>query len=407
VKVCIVAHAHPRLSRGGGETAAWREHRALRKAGHDSMLFAAAEDPPEDWPALPDHEALFAVSGMEHDRLAWADAAAREALVDRLLATGAEVFHLHHLWRVGLDLAALLRKRAPRARLVLTLHEMLAICAHHGQMVTTRGAALCHAASPWACATCFPGRAPTHFALRRAAFLRALSLFDAVVAPSRFLLKRIEEWGFAPREAHVIENTLGDDLLAAPRPPLPPGLAARFAFFGRATPFKGLDVLVRALHIARDEIPHAHLDVHGCDEAEVLRVFPGLADILRELGGMVAFHGPYGGEEVLARMRRSGWVAMPSVWWENSPMVIQEAKRAGVPLIVSGIGGMAEKVREGQDGLHVRPGEPRAWAAALIAAADPATHAAMAASLEDAMDAEAYLAALSAALRLSSASSAS
>ena len=81
-------------------------------------------------------------------------------------------------------------------------------------------------------------------------------------------------------------------------------------------------------------------------------------------------------------------------------MVIQEAKRAGVPLIVSGIGGMAEKVREGLDGLHVPPGSPRDWAQALIAAAEPETHAAMAASLEDAMGGEDYLAALSAALRL-------
>jgi glycosyltransferase involved in cell wall biosynthesis len=407
VKVCVVAHAHPALSRGGGETAAWREHRALLAAGHDSALFAAAEEPPADWPALPEHEALFAIGAMEDDRLAWAETAAREAVLERLLATGADVFHLHHLWRVGLDLVALLREHAPRARLVVTLHEMLAICAHHGQMVTTRHGLLCEAASPEACAACFPGRAPVHFALRRAAFLRALSLFDAVVAPSRFLLDRIEAWGFAAREAHVIENTLGDGLLAAPRPPLPPGLAARFAFFGRPTPFKGLDVLVRALHIARNVIPHAHLDVHGCDAEETLRMFPTLTDILRELGGMVAFHGRYGGEEVLARMRRSGWVAMPSVWWENSPMVIQEAKRAGVPLIVSGIGGMAEKVREGRDGLHVRPGAPREWAQALIAAADPATHAAMAASLEDAMGAEDYRAALRAALRLSSASSAS
>jgi glycosyltransferase involved in cell wall biosynthesis len=48
------------------------------------------------------------------------------------------------------------------------------------------------------------------------------------------------------------------------------------------------------------------------------------------------------------------WVVMPSVWWENAPVVIQEAFHHRRPLIVSDIGGMAEKVRDGIDGLHFR-----------------------------------------------------
>jgi glycosyltransferase involved in cell wall biosynthesis len=407
MRICVIAHAHPALSRGGGEVAAWREHRALRAAGFESTLLAAADAPDALASPLPEHEALFPIGDMELDRMAWAHAGPREALVGRMLATRAEVFHLHHLWRVGLDLVARLREAAPRARLVLTLHEMLVICAHHGHMVTTRGGRLCEAASEAACATCFPGRPPSHFALRRAAFLRALHLFDAVVVPSRFLLQRMEAWGFAPREAHVIENTLGEALLAAPRPPLPPGLSARFAFFGRPNPLKGLDVLLRAFALARDLIPGARLDVHGCDAAEVLGLFPELADMIRALGPVVAFHGPYDGAEVLARMRRSGWVAMPSLWWENSPVVIQEAKRAGVPLIVSGIGGMAEKVRPLFDGLHVPPGETEAWARALVSAADPDRHAAMAASLADAPGAADYRGALGRALALPGSRSAS
>jgi glycosyltransferase involved in cell wall biosynthesis len=49
---------------------------------------------------------------------------------------------------------------------------------------------------------------------------------------------------------------------------------------------------------------------------------------------------------------------VPSVWWENSPIVIQEALFHGRPLIVSNIGGMAEKVADGVNGLHFRVGSP-------------------------------------------------
>lgn len=84
-------------------------------------------------------------------------------------------------------------------------------------------------------------------------------------------------------------------------------------------------------------------------------------------------------------------------------MVIQEAKRAGVPLIVSGIGGMAEKVRPGLDGLHAAPGSARDLARALLEAADPALHARIAASLADAPSPKAFLEALAGVLGLDAA----
>ncbi len=69
-------------------------------------------------------------------------------------------------------------------------------------------------------------------------------------------------------------------------------------------------------------------------------------------------------------MAEIDWVVMPSIWWENAPLVIQEAFQHRRPPIVSGIGGMAEMVRDGVDGLHVRPGDPAALAAALRRAMD-------------------------------------
>jgi glycosyltransferase involved in cell wall biosynthesis len=45
---------------------------------------------------------------------------------------------------------------------------------------------------------------------------------------------------------------------------------------------------------------------------------------------------------------------MGSVWWENSPLVIQEAYKFGRPILCPDIGGMAEKVIPGIGGLHYR-----------------------------------------------------
>ena len=61
-------------------------------------------------------------------------------------------------------------------------------------------------------------------------------------------------------------------------------------------------------------------------------------------------------------MAEIDWVVVPSRWWENSPLVIQEAFLHGRPVICSDIGGMAEKVTDGVNGLHFRAGDARGLA---------------------------------------------
>jgi glycosyltransferase involved in cell wall biosynthesis len=68
----------------------------------------------------------------------------------------------------------------------------------------------------------------------------------------------------------------------------------------------------------------------------------------------VSFNGPYENDQVIGLMQRCHAVLVPSIWWENSPLVIQEAFAARRPVICSDIGGMAEKVRDGVDGWHFR-----------------------------------------------------
>jgi glycosyltransferase involved in cell wall biosynthesis len=60
------------------------------------------------------------------------------------------------------------------------------------------------------------------------------------------------------------------------------------------------------------------------------------------------------------------WVVVPSIWWENSPLVIQEALAHRRPDICSNIGGMAEKVRLGPDGFHFQVNDPFELASLMV-----------------------------------------
>jgi glycosyltransferase involved in cell wall biosynthesis len=72
----------------------------------------------------------------------------------------------------------------------------------------------------------------------------------------------------------------------------------------------------------------------------------------------VHFAGPYDRTALGRLMAAVDWVVVPSIWWENSPLVIQEAFAHRRPVLCSNIGGMAEKVRHGRDGFHFQVGDP-------------------------------------------------
>ena len=72
--------------------------------------------------------------------------------------------------------------------------------------------------------------------------------------------------------------------------------------------------------------------------------------VLREMcdGHDVKFCGSLDRQRIGQAFAAIDCLVMPSLWLENSPVVIQEAFAAGVPVIASGQGGMAE-VHEAYD----------------------------------------------------------
>src|SRR5262249_352625 len=150
------------------------------------------------------------------------------------------------------------------------------ICHNQGQMVRTSGKELCPQSSPRACHECYPNYSPQDFFLRKRFIESHFSLVDRFIAPSQFLLDRYLQWGI-PREKLVCE-----DYGRLPRQRAE-GAAEkrarnRFGFFGQINPFKGVDVLLKAMTMlakagagasSRGRPDHgdgnAHLWLHGAN----------------------------------------------------------------------------------------------------------------------------------------------
>jgi len=273
-----------------------------------------------------------------------------------------DIVHFHHYINFGVEILEYARRALPNCRIVLTLHEYLAICHHYGQMVTKKHRTLCHQSSPERCHNCFPETPASDFFLRRRYIMRFLDLVDVFIAPSRFLADRYVAWGLQADKMVVLENLMPERVEAAHLPAEPDEII-RIGFFGQTSALKGINVLFDAAErLVAENVSNVTFDIFGDYTSQPEEFQTEFLARLEKVGPNVQFNGPYDRPQLDGLIQSVHAVLVPSVWWENSPLVIQEALRNRRPVICSGIGGMAEKVRNGVDGWHFPTGNALALA---------------------------------------------
>lgn len=362
LRIATLAHGHPAVAAGGAEVSAHALHRAFAASPELSALHVSCV--PYGLRLLPrTGEVGIPAADLDDFSLTRRDPLDHQEICSVLKAFRPDIVHFHHVLGYGADAPLAVRKLLPDAAIVLTLHEYVAICHRQGQMLRADGE-LCHRADAHACAGCFPDRAASSFLLREKSLQTLLGAVTAFVAPSAFLADRYAQWGIAPDRMSVIENLLPEPNDSVPTANKRQG---RIAFFGQINPFKGLDVLLAAIAMLdEDDWQGRHLDVHGSGlEKQPSEFRDRIEALLLRCGSRVTMHGRYDNAHVQRLMTKADWIVVPSIWWENSPVVIQEAFRAAKPVIGSNLGGIAEKVQHGVNGLLFRVGDAAHLAATL------------------------------------------
>lgn len=395
-KVLYIVHNHPHVRPGGAEGYALELYEAMRDMGGFEPVLLAKGGPPFSTMKQPHPGTLFgSVNDDPNQYFFFTDPAGYDwfygTSTDKniytkfyrafLEAHRPDVVHFQHTAHLGFDLIRETRNTLPNAAILYTLHEYLPICYRQGQMVRVHNEELCRESSPRRCHECFPDKSPQEFFMRKKFVQSHFALVDLFLAPSYFLLERYVEWGI-PREKiryedygrHEVER-LPDAATDRPR--------NRIGFFGQLSPFKGADVLLEAVKIlckdrathrplfpgaflhagtpngSHPEISELHVWLHGANlELQQGSYQNKLRELIEATKDNVTFVGRYERDDIPQLMSNIDWVVVPSIWWENAPLVIQEAFQHRRPVICSNIGGMAEKVSDGVNGLHFRVGDP-------------------------------------------------
>lgn len=172
--------------------------------------------------------------------------------------------------------------------------------------------------------------------------------YRAVIAPTRFLGQAYRENGLAvPMHTHHFGIDVARD---RSKRPSEQG-RIRFGYIGQIAPHKGTDVLVEAF----SSLPgaDAELYVYGPEDQD-----PRFMERLRRIAdpGRVYFKGTFPKEEMAAVFDNIDFFVIPSLWYENSPLVLLYALATHTPVIVSDVAGLTEFVQDGVNGFAFEKG---------------------------------------------------
>jgi len=176
---------------------------------------------------------------------------------------------------------------------------------------------------------------------------KVAELVDVFIAPARYLYNRFRD-GFGIPENKMLYLDYGFDLSRMSARQRTAGEPFTFGYIGTHIPAKGIHILLDAFGRLRGDV---QLKIWGRHIGQDTKALEAIADLLPNRGRVV-WEDEYKNSAITEDVfNNCDAIVVPSIWAENSPLVIHEAQQARVPVITANAGGMAEYVRHEENGL--------------------------------------------------------
>ncbi len=383
MKILQVIHGYPMRYNAGSEVYTQGLCQALAD-DHEVHVFTRQENAflaeyamqRERDPA--DHRVALHVINMARARDGYSHRAVDRAFSDLLDELRPDVVHVGHLNHLSTSLVFPVKER--KIPLVFTLHDYWLMCPR-GQFIqmyeNERGEPwpLCDGQEDRKCAVrCYrryfgddadeyelDATHWTGWVSRRMGHVRRVcDAVDIFLAPARYLLDRFrDEFGISESKLVYLDYGFHRDRLV--------GRSRRrdepftFGYIGTHIPAKGVDHLVQAFGELTGQ---PRLRIWGRDRGAETAGLQRMAKSLpSDAGERVQWMAEYRNQDIVRNVfDHCDAIVVPSIWAENSPLVIHEAQQAGVPVITADYGGMAEYVKHEENGLLFTHRDPSSLA---------------------------------------------
>lgn len=391
MKILQVIHGYPMRYNAGSEVYTQGIASALADK-HEVHVFTRKEDPfrapfsLSHEPDPTDHRVRLHIVNHPHSRDRYRHVEIDEQFERVLNHVQPDVIHIGHLNHLSTSLVEI--ASTARIPMVYTLHDYWLSCPR-GQFVQMIPEniedpwALCDGQEDRKCATCCYSRyfsgAPEEYqqdadywenwVARRMAHVRHMvKSIDHFIAPSRFLGKVfLETMPVSSNKLTYLDYGFHRERLEGRC--RKPEADFVFGYIGTHTPPKGIQQLLEAFSKLGGA---CRLRVFGRDRGMPTSALKEITHrYTPDVRERIEWLPEYRNDQILPDvLNRVDAIVTPSIWWENSPLVIHEALHARVPVVTADMGGMKELVQHEVNGLLFEHRSPEALARQMQRLAD-------------------------------------
>ncbi|MEO0480808.1 MAG: glycosyltransferase family 4 protein [Planctomycetota bacterium] len=363
---------------GGTQVMVSALSRSLTARGHDVSIFRHAREGSlglyeTDWGRLGCAD-VYSV-GNDFSDCSSFEWLYRNSRIDELFAEflddhAPDVAHVHHLTCLSTGILPLLKERGVPT--VLSLWDFWLGCPR-GQMIQD-DLTLCASFDRRVCGSCCRRLWPHLIDGDESGYelmvdydrwiKEQLQQVDVLATPSAHTRSMYLDWGVEREDIEVVpcglEGRQNTRRVDRQREDL------RVGYIGSVIPSKGAHVLIEA--VQQMPADRVSLDIHGAISS--WHNDSGYEERLRQLDQgthRIRLHGRYEPAQVSDILAELDVLVVPGVWYETFCLTIREGFLAGVPVVVSRIGAMAEAIEDGVTGVLVEPGDAEDLARALEA----------------------------------------
>lgn len=180
------------------------------------------------------------------------------------------------------------------------------------------------------------------------------SKVDLFISPSNFLKNKFIEFGIPQDKIIFLPHGFNLENFKKLQKTSSPKL--RFAFIGNILPAKGVHMLIECFNKIKND--NVELKIYGkaiSYKSELRNYLKYIKKIIKSKN--IKFMGGFDNRNIAKIFEEIDVLVVPPIWYENSPLVIQEAFAAKTPIVASDIGGISELINHNVNGFLFKPND--------------------------------------------------